>query len=338
VCSESDNDPGSGENNNIHGTHVAGLLAALGNNGKGIVGTAYGSNIKLLPVKIFNDTGSVATIDSFAKGIRWAVGLEVAGIPKNKHPARIINLSLGGKFENKDGTVNQGALDFMQDAVNDADFAGALIIAATGNDSQNFVLSPAAADHVIGVGAVDTTLQRSSFSNYSELKKYGPGVVDVVAPGDNLLSTIPGSDYGLLSGTSMSTPMVSGIAALILSHESQLSGLDLEQRLLGATYFDESYMNEAEYGKGVLRADLAFGLPGPGSTVTVAVGNTSHSALTTTTLDVYGNSSPFTLTNLAAGTYRFIALSNGAGGQLLNSQSVTLQDAEQKTLDVVITR
>jgi serine protease len=338
VCSESDSDPSSGESTNIHGTHVAGLLAALGNNGKGIVGAAYGSNIKLLPVKIFNDTGSVATIESFAKGIRWAVGLEVADVPKNEHPARIINLSLGGKFENKDGTVNQGAIRFMQDAVNAADFAGALVIAATGNDSSNFVLSPAAADHVVGVGAVDTTLRRSSFSNTGEVKRYGPGVVDLVAPGDNLLSTVPGDSYDLLSGTSMSTPMVSGIAALILSREPQLSGPELEQRLLTATYFDGSYMRETEFGKGVLRADLAFGLPGPGSTVAVAVGSATQSALTTTTLDVYGGSSSFTLPNLSAGTYHFIALSNGAGGQLLNSQNVTLQETEQKTLATTISR
>jgi subtilisin family serine protease len=336
VCSETDADPSLGGN---HGTHVSGLLAALGNNSRGIVGAAYGSNVKLLPVKIFDDTGlRGATIDSFAKGIRWAVGLEINGVPINAHPARVINLSLGGRFDNQDGTVNQAALEFMQDAVDDADITGALIVAATGNNSDRFVLSPAAANHVIGVGSVSDTLRVSSFSNTSETKKYGPGVVDLVAPGDSILSTIPGGDYGLQSGTSMSTPIVAGIAALLLSREPQLSSEELEQRLLTAIYFDGSYMNASGYGKGVLRADVAFGLPGPGSTVTVAVGNTSQSALTTTTLDVYGNSSPFTLPNLSAGTYRFVALSNGAGGQLLNSQDVTLLDAEQKTLDATMSR
>jgi subtilisin family serine protease len=226
----------------------------------------------------------------------------------------------------------------MQDAVDDADFAGALIVAATGNKSERFVLSPAAANHVIGVASVDGTLRLSGFSNTSEVKRYGPGVVDLVAPGDNMLSTVPGGDYGFLSGTSMSTPMVSGIAALLLSREPQLSSDELEQRLLAATYFDGSYMKEAKYGKGVLRADVAFGLPGPGSTVAVAVGSSTQSALTTTTLDVYGNSSPFTLPNLSAGNYRFIALSNGVGGQLSNSQSITLQDAEQKTLEALISK
>jgi subtilisin family serine protease len=338
VCGRGDNDPSFVSAINIHGTHVAGLLAASGDNGKGIVGAAYGSNVKLIPVKIFDDLGNFADINSFAKGIRWAVGLEVNGVPINENPARIINLSLGGKFDNEDGSVNTAALEFMQDAVDDADFAGALIVAASGNDGDRFVRSPAAANHVIGVGFVGETLRLSSFSNTSEVKRYGPGVVDLVAPGENLLSTIPGGDYGLLSGTSMSTPMVSGIAALLLSREPQLSSDELEQRLLAATYFDQGFMKETKYGKGVLRADLAFGLPGPGSTVTVAVGSSTQSALTTTTLDVYGNSSPFTLPNLSAGTYRFVAVSNGAGGQLLNSQNVTLQDAEQKTLDAVITK
>jgi serine protease len=335
ACSGTDADPSLGGS---HGTHVAGLLGAQGNNSRGIVGAAYGSNVKLLPIKIFDNTGNFADINSFAKAIRWAVGLEVQGIPINKYPARIINLSLGGKFDNENGSVNTEALEFLQDAVDDADFEGALIVAASGNDGDKFVRSPAAANHVIGVGWIDESLRLSSFSNTSEIKRYGPGVVDLVAPGENLLSTFPGGDYGSLSGTSMSTPMVSGIAALILSREPQLSRDELAQRLASATYFDESYMNEAQYGKGVLRADVAFGLPGPGSTVNVVIGNSAQSALSTTTLDVYGNSESFTLPNLSAGTYRFTALSNGTGGQLFNSQEVTLLDAEQRTLDVTISR
>ena len=335
VCSGTDDDPGLGGS---HGTHVAGLLAAQGNNSRGIAGAAYGSNVKLLPIKIFDNTGNLADINSFAKGIRWAVGLEVKGIPLNEHPARIINLSLGGKFDNQDGSVNTAALEFMQDAVDDADFAGALIVAASGNDGDRFVRSPAAANHVIGVGSVGETLRLSGFSNTSGVTRYGPGVVDLVAPGDNLLSTIPGGNYGLQLGTSMSAPMVSGIAALLLSREPQLSSEELEQRLASATYFDASYMNEADYGKGVLRADVAFGLPGPGSTVNVVVGSSNQSALTTTTLDVYGNSGVFTLPDLGAGTYRFTALSNGAGGQLFNSQEVTVLEGEQKTLEAIIRR
>ena len=77
---------------------MAGLVAALGNNNTGIAGTAYGNSIKLLPIKIFDDNGGAATVDNFIHAIRWAVGLEVEGVPLNPNPARIISLSLGGKF------------------------------------------------------------------------------------------------------------------------------------------------------------------------------------------------------------------------------------------------
>ncbi len=341
-CSETDDNPGFGDPNNNHGTHVAGILAAAGNNNLGVTGAAYGSNIKLLPIKIFNDFGVGATIDSFAKGIRWAVGLEVEGTPKNQHPARIINLSLGGSFFNKDNTVNTAALEFMQDAVNDATFQGALLVAATGNTNQNAILSPAAADKVLAVGSVDRNLKRSSFSNYSAEKLFGPGTVDLMAPGNGILSTTPNNEYAFLQGTSMSTPLVSGIAALILSHEPQLSPETLEQRLLAATYFDKKVMNEAEHGQGILRADLAFGLPGPGSAVTVAVGSSGTppltSSLSSAELDAYGGSSPFTLPKLLAGNYRLVALSNGTGGQLSNTQTFTLQGAETKTLNINLSK
>jgi serine protease len=334
-----DNDPGFGNDNNGHGTHVVGILAAIGNNGRGVAGTAYGSSIKVLPVKIFNDFGVNATIDTFSKGIRWAVGLEVTDAPKNRNPARIINLSLGGKFFESDGTtVNQGAVKFMQDAVNAATHEGALLIAATGNENQPFVLSPAAADHVLGVGSVDTDLRRSSFSNYSEQKLFGPGTVDLMAPGNDILSTLPNNGYGTLQGTSMSTPLVSGIAALLLSREPQLSPTELEQRLLSGAYFDPA-MNQTEFGRGILRADLAFGLPGPGSKVTIAVGGTNTSStLTTATLDFYGGSSPFTLPNLASGEYRAVALSNGKGGQLSSVQPFSLLEGETKTLELALSK
>jgi subtilisin family serine protease len=218
--------------------------------------------------------------------------------------------------------------------VNAAGRQGALLIAATGNLEKPFILSPAAADQVVGVGSVETNLRRSDFSNYSEQQLFGPGTVDLMAPGRGILSTTPNNDYNTLQGTSMSTPLVSGIAALLLSREPQLSPSELEQRLLAGAYFDPTFMNAARYGKGILRADLAFGLPGPGSKVTVAAGGTTSSALITTTLDFYGGSSPFTLPNLAAGTYRFVALSNGSGGQLANTQELALQNAETKTLSV----
>jgi serine protease len=335
-CEGVDDNPSFSETGNIHGTHVAGLLGALGNNARGVTGVAYGNNIKLLPIKIFDDTGDVATIDSFSKGIRWAVGAKINNVPVNPNPARIINLSLGGAFQDSQGNVNTAALRAMQDAVDAAHNAGALLVAATGNSNSNFVLTPAAANHVLGVGSVDANLQRSNFSNFSGLKLLGPGGVDLMAPGNSLLSTTPGNTYNSLIGTSMSTPIVSGIAALLLSREPDLSPQDLETRLLAATYFDKSYMSESRYGQGILRADLLFGLPGPQGSVAVALGNAGSSALTTTTLDVYGATSTFRLSNLSEGNYRLVALSNGEGGQLLSTNTLSLQTAETKTLDIVL--
>jgi serine protease len=345
TCQNTDNDPGFGEPTNSHGTHVTGILGAVGNNARGIAGVAYGTTVKILPVKIFSDVGIGANLDTFTKGMKWAVGLEVTGTPKNEYPARIINLSLGGEFYEEDGDddnsnnpVNQSALRFMQDAVDEANRAGALIVAATGNSNKPFILSPAAADKVLAVGSVETNLVRSDFSNYSAQQRFGPGTVDLMTPGNGILSTIPDNGFGLygqLQGTSMSAPLVSGIAALILSREPQLDPSELEARLLSAAYFEPALMKQTEFGKGVLRADLALGLPGPGSTVTVALGGPSTpSSLTTTTLDFYGGSDSFTLPNLAAGAYRLTAMSNGSGKQLATTQQISLQDAESQTLSL----
>ncbi|MGL4609662.1 MAG: S8 family peptidase [Trueperaceae bacterium] len=344
VC-EQDANASYGTSSNNHGTHVSGILAAHTNNALGVVGAAYDSNIKLLPIKIFKDSGFGATIDSFSRGIRWAVGENVAGAPINENPAHIINLSVGGDFKVPEtGEPNQDAINFMQDAVNAATEAGALIIAATGNNNQDYVLSPAAADNVLGVGSIDQNLGRSGFSNYSIQKRLGPGGVDVMAPGNGIISSVPvtpedqdSPSYQMLSGTSMATPLVSGIAALLLSHEPTLGPEDLEARLSASSYFDPSFMNEQEYGKGILRADMMLGLPGPGSTVAIALGNNEgSSAFTTATLDGYGSTATFNLPNLAAGNYRFIALANGRGKQLSHTTSVNLGASEVKTLDFVL--
>jgi subtilisin family serine protease len=346
VCQGADDDPGFGLDSNSHGTHVSGILAAVGNNNRGVSGVAYGSTVKIVPVKIFADNGVGANLDTFTKGIKWAVGLSVTGAPLNKNPARVINLSLGGAFFEKDkddnpdnNPVNGAAVRFMQDAVNAAISEGVLVVAATGNESQSYIFSPAAADKVLAVGSVDVTLERSSFSNYSEKQLFGPGVVDLMAPGNGILSTFPNNDYSSLPGTSMSAPLVAGVAALLLSREPQLSPEELEQRLLAGAYFDSAVMTAAEHGKGILRADLTFGLPGPGSDVTVAVGTPEgSSALTTTTLDFYASPIPFTLPNLAAGNYRVVTLSNGKSGQLFNTQTISVAEGETKALSVQLSK
>jgi serine protease len=323
-----DKNPTFGNPNNFHGTHVAGLIAAIGNNAMGIAGAAFGNQVKLLPVKIFDNNGSAATVDTFVKGIRWAVGLEVEGVATNPNPARIINLSLGGLFQS----------DAIDDAVNEAYLQGALILGATGNDSQDTLRTPAASNHVVGVGSVEIDYSRSSFSNYSAQKKFGPGVVDLMAPGGNsnggLLSTIP-SSYGLSFGTSMATPIASGIAALLLSQSPGLSVDTLEKKLLASTYVDPGFMNPTEYGKGVLRADLALGLPGPNDTVTIILkGPSIHHKAIKLTPD--GKSESFVFSNLEPGNYRLYALSNGSSAQLFKTLTYTLKNEEDKMLEINI--
>ncbi len=328
-----DADPSYGNAENAHGTLVAGIAGAAGDNGRGVAGAAYGSGVKLLPVKLFNDAGTGATAQSFVQGIRWAVGLEVDGVPVNRNPAQVINVSLGGDFSSS----------IMQSAIDEARARGALIVAAAGNGGRSNVeggiLSPAAAEGVIGVGSINRDFRRSCFSNYGVSERNGPGGVDIVAPGGEaasgscaqgsygLLSTAPGNRYKTAIGTSFATPMVAGAAALVMSQEPNLSVSQVEARLLSGAYFGRT-MNRDEYGRGALRVERSLGLAGPGDRVSVsAVGeNVSDSSLATVTLDLYGGSSPYSLEDLAAGRYRVEAAADGLKGE----ETLTLRDGERR--------
>ncbi len=259
---DGDNDPRSFDG---HGTHVAGIAAAIGNNATGVVGVAFGLGVKILPVKIFDDTGTKATLDSLANAIRWSAGLDTAGFTKNPYPAQIINISLG----------SLGASEAINEAVKAAFEAGTLTFVATGNDyANNFIRTPANAPDAIAVGSVNSNFTHSSFSNYND---FGGKTVDVMAPGGHLLvgntptcaqgtapndnhilSTFPGNNYSCLSGTSMATPFVSGVAALIWKHNPTLGASEVKARILESTYFDKNW-NPKVYGQGVLCADRALG-------------------------------------------------------------------------------
>ncbi len=329
----SDPDPSYGDAANSHGTLVAGVAGAAGDNGRGVAGVAYGG-VKLLPVKLFNDVGTGATSQSFIQGIRWAVGLEVGGVPVNRNPARVVNISLGGDFSSS----------IVQSAIDEARGRGAVVVAATGNSgrggSSGGVLSPAAANGVIGVGSINRDFERSCFSNYGVGERNGPGGVDLVAPGGEaaaascnrgsygLLSTAPGSRYETAIGTSFATPMVAGAAALILSREPGLSAIQVEERLLSGAYLDDA-MSRDEYGRGVLRAERSLGMAGPGDQVSVTASGegVSDSDLATVTLDLYGGSSAYSLEDLAAGRYRLEAAADGLSAQT----TLSLRDGERRS-------
>jgi serine protease len=201
-------DPGdytANSNSSWHGTHVAGTVAAVGNNAKGVIGAAYGA--KIVPVRVLGAGGG--DLSDIADGLVWAAGGSVPGVPANANPAEVANLSLGGS-----GPCSITA----QNAINTAVSLGTTVVVAAGNDgtdAASFNLANCA--NVIAVGAVGSSSSRPSFSNYGS-------TVDVSAPGLSIISTInlgttvpAGEGYTYYSGTSMATPHTSGTIALAQS-------------------------------------------------------------------------------------------------------------------------
>lgn len=175
----------SWNDDNGHGSHVAGIAAAL-NNGIGVVGA--GPLVDLYAVKVLNRNGS-GFLSDVIEGIQWAVA----------NGAQVINLSLGTSSD----------IQSMHDAVTAARNSGVVVVAAAGNNG-GAVIYPAAYPEAIAVSATDSNNNLASFSSR------GPEV-DLAAPGISILSTYKGNSYATLSGTSMAAPHVSGAAALILN-------------------------------------------------------------------------------------------------------------------------
>jgi serine protease len=210
-------------NSSWHGTHVAGTIAALTNNGIGVAGVAYGA--KVVPVRVLGQCGGYTS--DIANGIIWASGGAVTGVPNIAARAQVINMSLGGG----------GACDATsQSAINSARSRGTVVVVAAGNENQNASNSnPANCSGVIAVAATGKTGGRASYSNYGT-------VVDVAAPGGDsgaaILSTLnagtkaPGADsYAGYMGTSMATPHVAGVVALMLAKNPALTPDEVEAKL-----------------------------------------------------------------------------------------------------------
>ena len=198
-------------NSSWHGTHVAGTIAAVGNNGSGVVGVAYGA--KMQAVRVLGRCGGYTS--DIADGMIWASGGTVSGLPANPNPAKVLNLSLGGS----------GACDATsQAAINSARSRNVTVVIAAGNSNVNVSnASPANCSGVIAVAAVGPTGGKAYYSNYGAL-------VDVAAPGgdtsggsaNGIYSTLnagtqgPGADnFAYYQGTSMAAPHVAGLAALL---------------------------------------------------------------------------------------------------------------------------
>jgi serine protease len=214
-----------------HGTHVAGTIAAVTNNSTGVAGVAFGARV--VPARVLGRCGGYTS--DIADAMIWASGGTVSGVPANANVARVISLSLGG----------QGACDTTtQNAINSARSRGTVVVIAAGNENQNAAnVSPANCSGVIVVAAVNRSGSHAYYSNFGS-------VVDVAAPGGDIRSsdsngvlstlntgtTTPGSDtYAWYQGTSMATPHVSGVVALMLAKNSSLTPDDVESRLKSST-------------------------------------------------------------------------------------------------------
>lgn len=216
---DDDNDP---MDLNQHGTHCAGIAAAATNNSKGIAGMAPNASILAVRVLDANGSGSLADV---ASGIRYAAD----------QGAKVISLSLGGP----------SSATTLQDAVNYAAGKGSVVVAAAGNESTSAPSYPGYYSAAIAVAATDRNDALASFSNYGSW-------VDVAAPGVSILSTVPGGGYANLSGTSMATPLVAGVAGLLASQGKSASQIraaieNTADKISGTgTYFSKGRVNAAK--------------------------------------------------------------------------------------------
>lgn len=235
--------------NSWHGSHVAGTVAAVANNSKGIVGLAY--KAKILPVRVLGTCGGADA--DIIDGIVWAAGGSVPNVTNNPNPAKIINLSLGGQEDNCPSTYQQ--------AINTARNLGAIVVVAAGNSEEDAAdFTPANCAGVITVGASNVNGKKAGFSNFGS-------VVDLSAPGVDIVSTVNanrwsiGADnaYRNYDGTSMATPHVSAALALMLSVNPRMSVDQAEAYIKKSVRpFDPSSCDAAGgCGTGILKAQKA---------------------------------------------------------------------------------
>jgi thermitase len=199
-----------------HGTHVAGIAAATGNNSIGVAGVDW--NAKIMPVRVLDNTGSGST-EKIAQGVGFAA-----------ENADVINLSLGGR----------GYSLTFQDSVIAAREKGVVVVVAMGNSYNKKLQFPAGYQGVMAVGSTDANDVISSFSTWGEW-------ISVAAPGSEIFSTISGGSYRTANGTSMATPQVAGLAALLLAKNPGWSPSRVRTQIedttddFGAAGFDQVY-------------------------------------------------------------------------------------------------
>ena len=221
-----DNNP---MDDNGHGTHVAGTIGAVGNNGIGVTGICW--KVQLMPLKFLNSGGGGSTVNQ-VKAINYAASF---GVP-------ITSNSYGG--DRKYNTE--------QDAIKSS---GALFVCAAGNSGSTTKWYPAGytMDNIISVAATGPSDELASWSNY------GSDWVDLGAPGVNILSSVPNNGYALYNGTSMATPHVTGAAAIVLKNNPGYTSVQVKNKILSTVEAKSSLSGKTVTG-GRLNVRAALGL------------------------------------------------------------------------------
>jgi subtilisin family serine protease len=209
-----------------HGTMTAGCVGAVGNNATGVSGMAW--TVKILPVRVSNLTSGSAYISDMAEGIVWAAD----------QGARVANLSYGGA----DSYTIDSAAQYLRGK-------GGLLFMAAGNDGKNQRRYPDFASFV-AVGATDSTDTKTSWSTYGTF-------VDVVAPGAGIVTTTTGSAYAAVDGTSFSSPITAGIAALIYSVDPEFTPAQVEGFIFSTCKDLGTAGDDTVYGRGRVDAGAA---------------------------------------------------------------------------------
>ncbi len=289
-----------------HGTHVAGTIGAASNNKTGVAGINWAAQIQ--PIRVLGKCGGYTS--DIADGARWAAGLAVTGIPVNKTPAKVLNLSLGGIH----------ACDITtQNAINEITAAGAVFVVAAGNDNIDASgASPASCNGVITVASTGRAGSRAPYSNFGS-------VVEIAAPGGDqrndgatggILSTLndgatspANPNYVYYQGTSMAAPHVAGVASLLYSVAPALTPAQVLQILQqSATAFPAgSTCTTSICGAGILNAKNALlSLPRISATDPVSVTAGSQVTVTLRILGTNFNNTSAIAINQAAVATTFV--------------------------------
>ncbi len=276
-----------------HGTHVAGTIGALGNNGKGVTSVNPSGLLDLHNVKIFNNSGNWAYGSDLVKAIEQC---RAAG-------SNVISMSIGGGASSQ---TEENAFIAAADA-------GVFNIAAAGNDGNSSLSYPASYDSVMSVGALNSSKNIASFSQFNSQ-------VEIAAPGVAVNSTIINNTYASWDGTSMATPHVAGVAALVWSHYPQCTGNQIRQAMVATAEDLGSAGRDNYYGYGLVQAKAMYDALADGCDVTApppppppVAGVLDNGVPHTSLSGASGSEQNFTMAVPAGATNVSITMSGGSG-------------------------